>query len=42
MELAPQLLGQTLTEGTRGAISHAASAEQAITLLMAAPEFMRR
>ena len=41
-ELAAQLLGETLTDATRTAISHAASAAQAITLLVAAPEFMRR
>jgi uncharacterized protein (DUF1800 family) len=41
-ELAPQLLGETLTSATRTAIARAASGSQAITLLMAAPEFMRR
>jgi uncharacterized protein (DUF1800 family) len=41
-ELAPQLLGANLTDGTRAALAHAASASQAITLLLAAPEFMRR
>jgi uncharacterized protein (DUF1800 family) len=41
-ELAPQLLGETLTGATRTAIARAASGSQAITLLMAAPEFMRR
>jgi uncharacterized protein (DUF1800 family) len=41
-ELAPQLLGETLTTATRTAIARAASGSQAITLLMAAPEFMRR
>lgn len=40
--LAPQLLGDTLTNTTRAAIDHAASGAQAVTLLMAAPEFMRR
>jgi len=40
--LAPQLLGGTLTEATRLAIARAATAEQALTLLLAAPEFMRR
>jgi len=40
--LAPQLLGETLTGGTRTAISRAASGAQALTLLLAAPEFMRR
>jgi uncharacterized protein (DUF1800 family) len=42
MELAPQLLGDTLTSATRTAISRAASGSQAVTLLLAAPEFMRR
>ena len=42
MELASQLLGATLTSATRTAISHAASGSQAVTLLLAAPEFMRR
>ena len=41
-ELAPQLLGETLTSATRTAIARAASGSQAVTLLMAAPEFMRR
>ncbi|HEY7889127.1 MAG TPA: DUF1800 domain-containing protein [Steroidobacteraceae bacterium] len=42
MELAPQMLGGVLTAGTREAIAHAESAAQAIVLLLAAPEFMRR
>ena len=41
-ELAPQLLGETLTTATRTAIARAASGSQAVTLLLAAPEFMRR
>jgi len=41
-QLAPELLGATLSETTRVAVSHAASAAQATTLLLAAPEFMRR
>ena len=41
-ELAPQLLGETLTSATRTAIAHAAGGSQAVTLLLAAPEFMRR
>jgi uncharacterized protein (DUF1800 family) len=40
--LAPQLLGETLANTTRTAIARAASGSQAVTLLMAAPEFMRR
>ena len=42
VELAPQLLGANLTAATRQAVGHAASAGQALTLLLAAPEFMRR
>jgi len=42
LELAPRLLGANLTGGTRAALAHAASAAQAVTLLLAAPEFMRR
>jgi uncharacterized protein (DUF1800 family) len=41
-DLAPQLLGGTLSAGTREAIARAASGAQALTLLLAAPEFMRR
>ena len=41
-DLAPQLLGETLSSATRTAISRAASGSQGITLLLAAPEFMRR
>jgi len=40
--LAPQLLGATLSEASARAIAHAASAAQAVTLLLATPEFMRR
>ena len=40
--LAPQLLGANLGDATRSAVAHAASAAQALTLLLAAPEFMRR
>jgi uncharacterized protein (DUF1800 family) len=40
--LAPQMLGAVLSANTRTAISRAASASQALTLLLAAPEFMRR
>ncbi|HYX74097.1 MAG TPA: DUF1800 domain-containing protein [Steroidobacteraceae bacterium] len=42
LELAPQLLGGNLTAATRQALAHASSAAQALTLLLAAPEFMRR
>jgi len=42
VQLAPQLLGANLGGATRQALSHAASAAQAVTLLLAAPEFMRR
>ena len=41
-ELAPQLLGDNLTPATRTAIARAASSAQAITLMLSAPEFMRR
>ncbi len=41
-DLAFQLLGGTLSSATRTAISRAASGSQAVTLLLAAPEFMRR
>jgi uncharacterized protein (DUF1800 family) len=41
-ELAPQLLGASLTDASLSAIARAASAQQALTLLIAAPEFMRR
>jgi uncharacterized protein (DUF1800 family) len=40
--LAPQLLGATLSEATRTAIARADSPAQALTLLLTAPEFMRR
>jgi len=42
MELAPQMLGGMLSSATREAIAHAESAAQAIALLLASPEFMRR
>ena len=41
-QLAPELLGASLGDATRTAVAHAASAAQGITLLLAAPEFMRR
>jgi uncharacterized protein (DUF1800 family) len=41
-ELAPLLLGGNLRSATRTAIARATSGAQAITLLLAAPEFMRR
>jgi uncharacterized protein (DUF1800 family) len=41
-QLAPELLGANLAETTRTAIAHAATASQAVTLLLSAPEFMRR
>jgi uncharacterized protein (DUF1800 family) len=40
--LAPQILGDNLMPGTRTAIARAASGSQAVTLLLASPEFMRR
>ena len=42
VELAPQLLGGALMANTLAAVSRAASGAQAVTLLLAAPEFMRR
>ncbi len=42
MQLAPELLGANLTAATRQAVAHAASAAQALTLLLGAPEFLRR
>jgi uncharacterized protein (DUF1800 family) len=42
IDLAPQMLGGVLTATTREGIAHAESAAQAIVLLLAAPEFMRR
>ena len=42
VQLAPQVLGATLSDDTRQALGRAASAAQAVTLLIAAPEFMRR
>ena len=41
-ELAPQLLGANLSAPTRTAVARATTAAQAVTLLLAAPEFMRR
>ena len=42
MELAPQLLGGVLSGATREGIARAESGAQAIVLMLAAPEFMRR
>jgi uncharacterized protein (DUF1800 family) len=41
-DLAPDLLGKTLDADTRKAITRAASGAQALTLLLTAPEFLRR
>jgi len=41
-ELAPQLLGATLSGDTATAIARAESGAQALTLLLASPEFLRR
>jgi uncharacterized protein (DUF1800 family) len=41
-QLAPQLLGANLSTATGEAVMHASSAAQALTLLLASPEFMRR
>jgi len=40
--LAPQILGDGFSGGTKQAIARAADATQALTLLITAPEFMRR
>jgi len=40
--LAPALLGDSLSPATATAISRAATGAQAVTLLLASPEFMRR
>ncbi|HEY4213173.1 MAG TPA: DUF1800 domain-containing protein [Steroidobacteraceae bacterium] len=40
--VAPQILGATLASTTSKALGRAASGSQALTLLLAAPEFMRR
>ncbi len=41
-DLAPRLLGATLSNDTSTAIARAESGTQALTLLLASPEFMRR
>ena len=41
-DLGPQLLGATYSDETRISISRAASDSQALTLLLTAPEFLRR
>ncbi len=41
-DLAPQVLGATLSDDTAKAIGRAESGTQALTLLMSSPEFMRR
>ena len=41
-ELAPQLLGATLSDATAHAVARAQSGAQALTLLLSSPEFMRR
>jgi uncharacterized protein (DUF1800 family) len=41
-ELAPEVLGDTLSAETAQAIARAESGAQAMTLLLASPEFMRR
>jgi uncharacterized protein (DUF1800 family) len=41
-QLAPDLLGEALSADTRTAIARAASGAQAITLMLTAPEFLRR
>jgi len=41
-ELGPQLLGATYSDETRASLQRAASDGQALTLLLTAPEFLRR
>ena len=41
-ELAPRLLGGSLSDETAKAIARAESGAQALTLLLASPEFLRR
>jgi uncharacterized protein (DUF1800 family) len=41
-QLAPQWLGAGLSAATHTSIARAASGSQALTLLLTAPEFMRR
>jgi len=41
-DLAPSLLGGTLSADTRMALARAASGSQALTLLLTSPEFLRR
>jgi uncharacterized protein (DUF1800 family) len=41
-QLAPQLLGATLSTATRESIARAASPAQGLTLLLTSPEFLRR
>jgi uncharacterized protein (DUF1800 family) len=40
--LAPKILGDTVGEHTRLGIARAESGAQALTLLLASPEFLRR
>jgi uncharacterized protein (DUF1800 family) len=42
IELGPQLLGANYSDATRTSLSHAATDAQALTLLLTAPEFLRR
>jgi uncharacterized protein (DUF1800 family) len=42
LDLGPQLLGANYSEATRTSLSHAATDAQALTLLLTAPEFLRR
>jgi uncharacterized protein (DUF1800 family) len=41
-DLGPQLLGANYSDETRTSLSHAATDAQALTLLLTAPEFLRR
>ena len=42
VDLGPQLLGANYSDETRVSLSHAATDAQALTLLLTAPEFLRR
>jgi hypothetical protein len=42
VDLGPQLLGANYSDETRSSLSHAATDAQALTLLLTAPEFLRR
>jgi uncharacterized protein (DUF1800 family) len=41
-QLAPEILGDSLTAATRQSVARAASPAQALALLLTSPEFLRR